>query len=512
MLKYFRSAIFRKVLLVLLVTALFPAVLLGWMAVRSGLQAGDTSTALSRAALIEKSQEALELRAVETAAAIAAFLGERQADLRTLALIPANSEEFLAFSDANVGELWGVKDGEEYREAVPYYRELAFVTPDGQEVVKISEGEIVSSAELHNLLEAGGTLYPHETYFEEALDLDPGEVYTARVTAYFLTREAYDAGERYQGVIRFAMPVYQAGELSGVVVAALDVRHLIEFSAHIVPTDLRFAAAPDTSTGSYAYLIDNQANTVAHPNQFYLIGLDEDGEKLPYVTSVEHIGSYPIRLDLLGFLDENLAGIHAMAMEGQGGSIQYVWNEKEKFVAYAPIPYYSAEYPAPGGFGWIGLAAEVNAFHMAATQVGATIQGEVQALMVNIMIVLVIGGFVSVPIVWLLARGIVTPIQQVTAAAQKVELEDPDLSVLDPLLARRKNDEMYTLASVFKRMASQVYRREATLKETISQLRIEINEARKSQEVAEVVESDYFKDIQQQAREIRKKKTKKDGE
>ncbi|MEN8242115.1 MAG: cache and HAMP domain-containing protein [Chloroflexota bacterium] len=507
MFKYFRSAIFRKVLLVLLVTALFPAMLLGWMAVRSGLQAGDTSTALSRAALIEKSQEALELRAVETAASIAGFLTEREADLRTFALITPNNQAYLAFSDSHVGELWGIAEGGEYREIVPLYRQLTYIDLEGQEIVKISEGEIAATSELNNLTDPGGTLYPNETYYQEALALPPGELYTGRVTANFLTREAYDSGERYQGVIRFAMPVYQAGQLSGVVVLALDVRHLIEFSSHIVPNGERFAAAPDTSTGSYAYLIDNRANTIAHPNQFYLIGLGTDGEQLPYVTSVEHIGTHPIRLDLLGFIDENLAGIHAVAMEGDPGSIFYIWQEKEKFVAYAPIPYFSAEYPAPGGFGWIGIAAEVNAFHSAATQVGATIQGEVQALMVNIVIVLVLGGVVSVPIVWLLARGIVTPIHQVTAAAQKVEQEDPDLSVLDPLLKRSPNDEMYTLANVFKRMASQVYHREATLKETISQLRIEINEVRKSKEVADVVESDYFKDIQQQAREIKKKKS-----
>jgi HAMP domain-containing protein len=327
------------------------------------------------------------------------------------------------------------------------------------------------------------------------------------VTAYFLTREFYDAGERYQGVIRFAMPVYQGDELAGVVALALDVRHLMEFTAHIVPTGgERFAAVPDTASGSYAYMIDNYANTIAHPNQFYLIGVGPDGEKLPYVASVDMIGTNPIRLDLLGFLDENLAGIHMVAGLGEAGSIQYEWNEKEKFVAYSPIPYYSAEYPAPGGFGWIGIAAEVGAFHQAATQVGETIKNEVGGLMVNIVMVVIIGGAVSVPIVWLLARGIVSPIQRVTQAAQRVEDEDSDLSVLDPLLERRPNDEMFTLASVFKRMAIQVYRREATLKETITQLRIEIDEARKSKEVADVVESEYFKEIQQQVRDLKNKK------
>lgn len=506
MLKTFRSAIFRKVLLVLLFSAMLPALLLGWMAVRSGLQAGETSTTLSRTALVEKSQEALELRAVETAAGIAAFFSEREADLRALALLPAEGAAYLAFSDGHLGELWGVQEGEEYRQRAPLYRELAFINMEGQEVVRVLDGEIVPQSGLVNVADSGETLYPNEDYFSQALALAPGEVYTGRVTAFFLTRDAYDSGERYQGVIRFAMPVTEGSELVGVVALALDVRHLMGYVDHLVPTEERFAAAPDPATGSYAYLIDNQANTISHPNQFYLIGMGSQGKPLEYVTSVEQIGTNPIRLDLLGFLDENLAGIHAVAMQGQAGSIQYAWQGKEKFVAYAPIPYYSKEYPAPGGFGWIGIAAEVNAFHQAATQVGATIQQEVNTLMVNIVMVLIIGALVSVPIVWVLARGIVNPIQMVTEAAQKVEQQDPDLKVLDPLLSRKKSDEMYTLASVFKRMAVEVYQREANLKETITKLRIEINEARKSKEVREVVDSDYFKHIQRQSREIREKK------
>ena len=183
MLKYFRSAIFRKVLLVLLITALFPAVILGWMAVSSGLQAGDTSTALSREALVEKSQEALELRAVETASAIADFLGEREADLHALALIEPNRDDYLAFSAAHHGELWGILEKVEFREEVPLYRELAFIDPNGQEVVKISAGEAADAGDLHNVLEPGGSLYPHESYFSEALALGEGEVYTGRVTA-----------------------------------------------------------------------------------------------------------------------------------------------------------------------------------------------------------------------------------------------------------------------------------------------------------------------------------------
>jgi CRP-like cAMP-binding protein len=61
-----------------------------------------------------------------------------------------------------------------------------------------------------------------------------------------------------------------------------------------------------------------------------------------------------------------------------------------------------------------------------------------------------------------------------------------------------------TLAAEFARMATQVRQREDALRQEIAQLRIEIDEAKRERQVAEIVDSEYFQDIKARARELRK--------
>jgi hypothetical protein len=507
MLRNFRSGLFRKIFFSMLALVLIPTLGVGWLAVQSGIQAGETSTELSRTALDEKSQEALELRAVETANAIARFLEEREMDLYSLADLPLDQDVYLDFCNSHQGILWWVDNEGEHRENFPLYKEIAYLDATGQEIVKIIDGDIASSSELKNVVEDdNGTLYPGEDYFMQAVGLEPGEIYVGHMIGFFLDKESYLAGERYQGIYRFAMPVFDGSELQGVVVLALDSRHVAQFTAHILPTEERFAAAPDPAKGSYAYLIDDKAWTLAHPNEFYLYGLSAEGEDLSYVTSVEELGEKPVKLSEIGFIDENLASIHSIAATGKSGSIQYVWQDKEKFVAYAPIPYYGGGYEEPAGFGWLGIGAEVQAFHLAANQVGEAIQAKVQSLMYFVLGVLVLGSVAAFPVAAILARGLSSPIQKITLSAQNVEEGNFELTELESLLEGDKDDELTTLARVFKKMADQVHEREVKLKQTISDLKIFINEARKQREIDGVVETDQFKDLQKQVKELRKKK------
>jgi hypothetical protein len=505
--KYLQSEIFRKMFFALLTMALAPALALGWLAVQTGMQAGDLSTSLSRSALDAKSQEMLELRAVETAQAIASFLEERETDLETLALLTPSEDAYLSFVEEHCGEIWGVEEGHEYRMQEPFYVEVAWIDEGGWEALKIADGMIVPQTELSHIDQAGVSRYPSTDWFSETIQLGQDEIYVGHLTGYFLSRESYENGERFDGIIRFAKPVYgDSGVLLGVVTLAMDYRHLAQFSAHIVPDATRFAAEPDVSTGSYAYLIDDRGWTLVHPNQFYQVGAGAGGENLPFVTEVGQIGSLPIRLDKLGFIDKNLASIPGLAASGEPGSLQYTWQEKEKFVAFAPIPYYGGGYHEPAGFGWIGIGAEVGDFHQAANQVGAAIDERVNSLIWVTLIVALIGGLATMPVAARLAHSVASPVQRIIQAAQSVEKGENDLEVLEPLLQKKSEGEMVTLARVFQRMTEQVYLREQQLKETISELRIEINEARKSQEVADVVETEYFQVLQSRVKEMKRKK------
>lgn len=62
------------------------------------------------------------------------------------------------------------------------------------------------------------------------------------------------------------------------------------------------------------------------------------------------------------------------------------------------------------------------------------------------------------------------------------------------------------LAAEFAQMAAQVQKREQELRQEIAQLRIEIDEAKKQRQVSEIVESDFFRDLQSKARRMRQQK------
>jgi GAF domain-containing protein len=60
--------------------------------------------------------------------------------------------------------------------------------------------------------------------------------------------------------------------------------------------------------------------------------------------------------------------------------------------------------------------------------------------------------------------------------------------------------------------ALEAYIREQSLRAEIQQLRIEIDEAKRQQQVSEIVETDFFSALQAKAREIRKKHRRGDAQ
>ena len=89
----------------------------------------------------------------------------------------------------------------------------------------------------------------------------------------------------------------------------------------------------------------------------------------------------------------------------------------------------------------------------------------------------------------------------VTAAAAAIEAGAFDPGQLESVAQRQ--DELGRLARVFQRMGKEVQAREDRLKTQVLQLRIEIDEAKKKKQVAEVVESEYFKELQEKAKLLR---------
>jgi len=99
------------------------------------------------------------------------------------------------------------------------------------------------------------------------------------------------------------------------------------------------------------------------------------------------------------------------------------------------------------------------------------------------------------------ARRVAGPVGELTAAARAVEDASYDPGTLDRVAGRR--DEIGRLAQVFDRMAREVREREERMRRKIKQLSVQIDEAKRREQVAEITETDYFRDLQQRARKLR---------
>jgi DNA repair ATPase RecN len=102
-----------------------------------------------------------------------------------------------------------------------------------------------------------------------------------------------------------------------------------------------------------------------------------------------------------------------------------------------------------------------------------------------------------------LMRLYIEQVDRVTAAAAEMEAGRFKLESLDEVAAR--TDELGQLARVFQQMARQVAAREQQLVQQLEQLKVEIDLVKRDHQVAQITESDYFYELQQKARLLRRR-------
>lgn len=96
-------------------------------------------------------------------------------------------------------------------------------------------------------------------------------------------------------------------------------------------------------------------------------------------------------------------------------------------------------------------------------------------------------------------------VAQLTAAASAVEEGIYAPEQIENVTER--TDALGQLARVFQRMIREVYAREEKLRQQVQQLRIEIDKGKTARQVAAITETDYFRTLQEKARELRGQKS-----
>lgn len=132
---------------------------------------------------------------------------------------------------------------------------------------------------------------------------------------------------------------------------------------------------------------------------------------------------------------------------------------------------------------------------------------QLQARIRNISIAVFLLAFASVFLAVIFISGAITkPLTQITDAAHVLETDEPyDPNQLNDVTDNA--DELGMLARVFNEMAIQIQQREQSLKEQVSQLRIEIDETKRKKQVSEIVDSEYFKELKEKTNTLRRKRS-----
>ena len=105
---------------------------------------------------------------------------------------------------------------------------------------------------------------------------------------------------------------------------------------------------------------------------------------------------------------------------------------------------------------------------------------------------------------------VVQPVQSLAKISEKLAANDLQTTQdLDTAETRKlanvvnRQDELGQLGQVFQKMVNEVIARQQRLQQQIRELKIEINQTRKAKDVSEIVETDYFKNLQNKAKDIR---------
>lgn len=165
-------------------------------------------------------------------------------------------------------------------------------------------------------------------------------------------------------------------------------------------------------------------------------------------------------------------------------------------------------YGTDGGFGWeLGETVAAQMIYVPAEEVFDNAQMNF-ALMIGIF--LAVFAIVILALNLLLRPMVVRPVTQLAGLAGRVgegEVTDDDLNTLDHSAVSRRGDELGQLARVFGQMAHQVQIREAALRRQVQELRVEVDSARKTRDVSEITENEYFKSLQQRAKDLRRQQS-----
>ena len=122
----------------------------------------------------------------------------------------------------------------------------------------------------------------------------------------------------------------------------------------------------------------------------------------------------------------------------------------------------------------------------------------------NILLVFLVSYPLMLILVFFISKSLTLPITNLTSIACQIGdgNYDQDFSIFGP---RTFPDEISTLADVFQQMLGKVNSREQKLRRQVAELIVEIDEKKRRDDVSQIIETDFFRNLQANADAMRQR-------
>jgi hypothetical protein len=188
--------------------------------------------------------------------------------------------------------------------------------------------------------------------------------------------------------------------------------------------------------------------------------------------------------------DRDVPGIGGLELRQENGKLASYADKWGRWVsAYAPVKNAAGE-----TVGAIGIDFEANYVDFVRSSILDTIAVAFAVTYASIFV-----------LVLLISDMLIRPIRKLTGKAARIGEGDyeQDLSYVNDT---RLRDEIGVLADVFTAMIEKVYQREQRLLVEVSKLRIEIDETKRQKQISEIVDTDFFRELQSKANTMRQRR------
>ncbi|MFH1156241.1 MAG: ATP-binding protein [Pseudomonadota bacterium] len=476
--------ILKKFLVAFLLLSLLPLIAVSiytWNRMNTAL---DIVADSNRDSLINNSMSLLEARARSIATQVEQLLNNTVDDLNLLATLPVSETVYQQFRQVHQRLVWrrtGTRENPgEIRTNVPVYREVTFCTPGGVQTVCIdTDSRCIKNLDVSRPFQSA---YGVEDYFNKAMNLPDSGIFVSHLNGYHVSRDeqlsgadtvenAY-SGKSYLGIIRFAKAVMQGGKLAGVVSIALDHRHLMEFTQHVLPFGTGEIVFPSYDSGNYAFMFDDEGWMVTHPKYWDIRGIDSrtltliDPASQAYTQDGITRGIIPFNLLFVPFVHENYQRIAREVIAGKSGVRQTASvGGVQRILAYAPIHFIFGDYEKTGCFGGITLGAQTGQFLKTVDETSRKIDGLLKKTATDYILLIIITGVLVAAIAIVLANTFTRPIRFLTKKVKEISdgCYDVDVRI-------RTGDELEVLGQNVKEMGNRLKQHEEHLVRSLNDL------------------------------------------